>query len=294
MTSQPQTTVPGPYRRWVMASRPRTFPVALVPVGVGAALVRPASIEWLNTLSCIVVALALQIGTNFANDYSDGVRGTDSVRVGPFRLTASKLVDASRVRLAAWSFFAIAGVAGLLLSSRTSWWLVAIGVSAVLAGWFYTGGPRPYGYFGFGEVFVLAYFGFVATVGTTYVQHGSISGSSWWFGAATGFMACAVLEANNLRDVDNDREVRKLTLAARLGREKAPWLYLACVAGIVTGIVVGGEALIGALALVVYARPLCWAFSKRSGRELLGLLKETARAQLILGAVLVVTFFITR
>ncbi len=294
MTTQPQTMSPGPYRRWVMAARPRTFPVALVPVGVGAALVRPLSIEWLNTLLCVVVALALQIGTNYANDYSDGVRGTDRVRVGPFRLTASQLVVASRVRLAAWTFFLLAGAAGVLLASRTSWWLVAIGASAILAGWFYTGGPRPYGYFGFGELFVLIYFGFVATVGTTYVQHGSTPASSWWFGVATGFMACAVLEANNLRDVDNDREAHKLTLAARLGRARAPWLYLACVVGIIVGIVVGGEALIGAFALVVYVRPLRWAFSSRVGKELLGLLKETARAQLFVGAVLVVTFFVTR
>ena len=176
---------PGSVRRWVLAARPRTLPAALVPVLVGAALVRPASINWLNSALCVLVALTLQIGTNYANDYSDGVRGTDEVRVGPFRLTASKLVTPSRVKYAAWLSFGVAAASGLVLASLTTWWLVAVGLTAILAGWFYTGGPRPYGYYGFGELFVLLYFGFVATVGSSYVQHRSIPSTSWWFGLAT-------------------------------------------------------------------------------------------------------------
>jgi 1,4-dihydroxy-2-naphthoate octaprenyltransferase len=153
----------------------------------------------------VVIALALQIGTNYANDYSDGVRGTDEVRVGPFRLTASKLVPRPRVRNAAFCG-SLRGVAGLWLASRTSWWLVLIGATAVCAGWFYTGGPKPYGYFGFGELFVFVYFGFVATVGTAYVQHLTIPSSGVVARSRRpGFMACALLEANNLRDVDGDR-----------------------------------------------------------------------------------------
>jgi 1,4-dihydroxy-2-naphthoate octaprenyltransferase len=281
-------------RRWVLAARPRTLPAALVPVVVGASLVRPASIEWLNSTLCVVVALALQIGTNYANDFSDGVRGTDEVRVGPFRLTASKLVRASYVRYAAWGFFLLAAVAGLILASRTSWWLVVVGLTAILAGWFYTGGPKPYGYYGFGELFVLVYFGFVATIGTSYVQHLSVPGSSWWFGLATGAMACALLEANNLRDVQGDQVAGKKTLAARLGRERASWLYAVCGAAVAVGLVAGGEAVAGIVALALYFPGVRMAFSQRNGRELLALLQVTARTQLALGALLVVLFFSTR
>ena len=288
------TDVPGPYRRWVLAARPRTLPAALVPVFVGAALVRPASINWLNSALCVVVALALQIGTNFANDYSDGIRGTDEVRVGPFRLAASKLVPASRVRAVAVTWFLLAGFVGLWLASRTSWWLVLVGFTAILAGWFYTGGPKPYGYFGFGELFVMIYFGFVATVGTSYVQHLTIPSSAWWFGLATGAMACALLEANNLRDVDGDRAAGKKTLAARLGRRRAPWLYVLCVVLAVTGIVVGGEGLAAAVALALYIQPVRIAFSSRTGRELIPLLQNSAKCQLIVGAFLVGSFWITR
>lgn len=286
--------VPGPLQRWVLAARPRTLPAALVPVVVGAALVRPASINWLNSLLCMVVALALQIGTNYANDYSDGVRGTDSVRVGPFRLTASKLVAPSRVKYAAWSSFSLGAIAGLILASRTSWWLVAVGLTAILAGWLYTGGPKPYGYYGFGELFVMIYFGFVATVGSSYVQHRSVPSSAWWFGLATGSMACALLEANNLRDVQGDQLAGKKTLAARLGRERASWLYALCVGAVAVALVVGGEALIGGLALVVYIPALKMAFSSRSGRDLLPLLQASARTQLALGGLLTATFFVTR
>jgi 1,4-dihydroxy-2-naphthoate octaprenyltransferase len=248
----------------------------------------------LNSALCVVVALALQIGTNYANDYSDGVRGTDRERVGPFRLTASELVAPKLVRNAAWLLFVVAGGAGLVLASRTSWWLVAIGASAILAGWFYTGGPRPYGYYGYGELFVMIYFGFVATVGTTYVQHLDIPGSSWWFALATGSLACALLEANNLRDVDGDRVAGKKTLAARAGRERASGLYVVCVLGVVVGLVAGGEAVIGAIALVMFIPALKMAYSTRRGRELLALLKMTSMTQLALGAALVVTFFVTR
>ena len=282
------TPAPGPVRRWVLAARPRTLPAAAVPVVLGVALVRPAPVEWLNGALCVVVALALQVGTNYANDYSDGVRGTDAARVGPFRLTASGLVAAARVRDAAWLTFAVAGASGLVLASRTSWWLVAIGASAVAAGWLYTGGPRPYGYLGLGELFVFVYFGLVATVGTAYAQHEAIPARAWWLGAAAGAMACALLEANNLRDVEGDRAARKHTLAARLGRERAAWLYglwVAVVAGALAG---AGELAAALVALVVYAPALRLAFSSRHGRELLALLRDSARAQLALGGVVAV------
>ncbi len=280
------SVAPGPLRRWVLAARPRTLPAALVPVVVGTALVRPASIEWINSLLCAVVALALQIGTNYANDYSDGIRGTDAARVGPFRLTASGLVTPRRVRNAAFATFALGALVGLLLASRTSWWLVAIGASALLAGWFYTGGPKPYGYFGFGELFVFIYFGLVATVGTAFVQHETIPVRAWWLGVATGAMACALLEANNLRDVEGDQAAGKMTLAARLGRRRASWLYVACVVGVFVGTVLARQPLVPLVALVAYAPAIRLAFSTRRGRELIPLLQFSARAQLLLGVLL--------
>ncbi len=282
------TEAPGPLRRWVLAARPRTLPAATVPVVVGTSLIRPQSINWLNSALCLVVALALQIGTNYANDYSDGVRGTDEVRVGPFRLTASRLVNARRVRDVAFTWFFVGAVAGLVLASRTSWWLVAIGVTAILAGWLYTGGPRPYGYLGLGELFVFVYFGMVATVGTAYVQHLSIPTRAWWLGVATGFMACALLEANNLRDVQGDRAAGKRTLAARLGRARASTLYLVCVVGALVGIAGAGHYVVGVVALVAYMPALRLAYSDLNGRELLPMLKYSARSQLQVGALLTV------
>jgi 1,4-dihydroxy-2-naphthoate octaprenyltransferase len=282
------TDAPGPFRRWVLAARPRTLPAAGVPVVVGSLLIRPLSVNWLNSVLCLLIALSLQVATNYANDYSDGLRGTDEKRVGPFRLTASRLVAAPSVRRAAYGGFAIACVAGLVLASRTTWWLVLIGATAVLAGWFYTGGPRPYGYYGFGELFVFVYFGLVATVGTAYVQHLTIPSRAWWLGVAAGFMACALLEANNLRDVDGDRAIGKKTLAARLGRRRSSWLYVLCVAGVAIGALVAGQLVVAFVAILVYVPALRYAFSARSGRELLPMLKYSARAQLQIGALLAV------
>lgn len=279
------TVTPGRWSRWILAARPRTLPAAVVPVALGAVAARPLNIA--TTLLAALVALSLQIATNFANDYSDGVKGTDRERVGPFRLTASGLVAPARVRLAAWVWFGVAAIAGGLVAWSTSWWLILLGASAIAAGWFYTGGPRPYGYYGFGEVFVLIYFGFVATVGTSYVQHGSIPATSWWLGLAAGSMACALLEANNLRDADTDRGVGKKTLAARLGREKASWLYVACVAGV--GVGAGMAVSWGALLAVLYLLPLRrYVFTERRGRDLLPLLQESALLQWSVGAILVV------
>jgi 1,4-dihydroxy-2-naphthoate octaprenyltransferase len=277
---------PGPFRRWVLAARPRTLPAAMVPVIVGVTLIRPRTINWGNSALCLVVALALQVGTNYANDYSDGIRGTDEVRVGPFRLTASKLVPATTVRNAAFVSFVVAGAAGLVLASRTSWWLVALGATAICAGWFYTGGPRPYGYYGFGELFVFVYFGLVATVGTAYVQHLTIPSRSWWLGVATGFMACALLEANNLRDVEGDLSSGKKTLAARMNRARAPWLFVTCVLGVLVGIAGAGHSVVGIVAVLLYIPALRLAFSKKNGRELLPMLQHSAQAQLQLGALL--------
>lgn len=287
-------SVPGPVERWVLAARARTLPAAMVPVVIGASLTRPRTYNVTNTLLCLIIALALQIGSNYANDYSDGVRGTDEARVGPFRLTASKLVPQFAVKRAAFLFFAVAAVAGLALSIRSTWVFIPLGMSAVAAGWFYTGGPKPYGYFGFGELFVMIYFGFVATVGTAFAQHGHIPAGAWWWGLTTGSMACALLEANNLRDVDGDQEAGKKTLAARLGRRRGSWLYAVFVVAAILGAGFGGEGLVGAVALAMYIPALQLAFSHKIGRELLPLLKQSSHAQWTVGAVTAIVMFVTR
>jgi 1,4-dihydroxy-2-naphthoate octaprenyltransferase len=287
------STIPGPVDRWWQAARPRTLPAAAVPVAIGASLAGRGINVTTTTLS-LLVALFLQVGTNYANDYSDGIRGTDEVRVGPFRLTASRLVPAARVKQAAFLCYAVAGVAGAVLASRTTWWFVVIGATAIAAGWLYTGGPKPYGYLGLGELFVLIYFGFVATVGTAFAQHNQMPLHVWWWGLVTGAMACALLEANNLRDIEGDRESGKRTLAARVGRRNGAVLYGVCVLATVLGALYGGVPAVAAVALVVYIPALQIAFSPKAGRELLPLLKLSARAQLATGAFATVWFLVTR
>ena len=286
-------TSPGPVRRWVLAARIRTLPAAAVPVALGATLAG-GGVNVLRTFLSLMVALSLQIATNYANDYSDGIRGTDEQRVGPFRITASGLVAATTVRTMALGFFATAALAGLVLALLSSLWLIPIGVAAVLAGWFYTGGPRPYGYLGLGELFVLVFFGFVATVGTAYVQHDHIPKGAWWWGLAAGSMACALLEANNLRDIAGDRVAGKRTLAARLGRRAGGWLYVVWVATTALGAAYGGLPLVGAVAIVAYIPALQIALSHKEGRELLPLLQSSARAQLVVGATGTLLLALTR
>ena len=274
---------PGPVRRWVLAARTRTLPAAIVPVVVGALAVQPTSIHGVRTLGAAAVALALQIGTNYANDYSDGIKGTDENRVGPFRLTTSGLVHKNLVRSMSFAWFLIAAVIGIMLALSTSLWLIPIGISAVLAGWFYTGGPKPYGYFGFGELFVMIYFGFVATVGTAYLQNQHVPTRAWWLALMCGSMACAMLESNNLRDVSGDIEAGKKTLAARLGRDRASWLYVACALGVAVG--AGGALKFGFLFGLLYLVPLHrLVFTNFQGRALLPLLQITSHIQLTIGA----------
>src|SRR5664279_999845 len=234
--------LPGPLKCWVLGARPRTLPAAIVPVVVGTAAAHPLSPRagavgvyvplvhqagaevgvWWRALGALVVALAIQVGTNYANDYSDGIRGTDDDRVGPLRLVASGLASPSAVKRAALLSFGVAGVAGLALAWATSWWILVVGAACLAAGWLYTGGPRPYGYAGLGEVFVFAFFGLVATVGTYYVQTLRMDQPVVWFAAVVvGLLATALLLANNLRDIETDRETGKHTLAVRVGRRAA-------------------------------------------------------------------------
>ena len=243
---------------------------------------------WWRSALALVVSLALQVGVNYANDYSDGVRGTDEVRVGPTRLVASGLAAASAVKRAALAAFAVAAVAGLVLAAVTSWWLLAVGAAALLAGWGYTGGPKPYGYLGLGEVFVFTFFGLVATVGTTYVVVERMPAVSWLAGCVAGCLACALLVVNNLRDIPTDREVGKRTLAVRLGDGPTRWFFVLLVVAalaLVAVIALTGRpwAAIG-LAGAVAAWPAVSAIRQGAiGHDLIAVLGATGRAQLVVG-----------
>ena len=206
---------------WVGAARLRTLPLAVTPVliGTGAAMIVDGLFHWVLALLCLVVSVSLQIAVNFANDYSDGIRGTDDHRVGPARLTASKKASPRAVLTAALVFFAIAAAAGLALVIRSGqWWLLLVGAACIVAAWFYTGGRKPYGYYGLGELFVFVFFGLVATVGTTFVQVLAVPQEAWFGAVGAGLLACAVLLANNLRDIDQDRTAHKRTLTVLIGR----------------------------------------------------------------------------
>jgi 1,4-dihydroxy-2-naphthoate octaprenyltransferase len=218
--------------QWVAGARVRTLPNSVAPVIVGAgAAAAIGEFNWWASLLALVVSLALQVGVNYANDYSDGVRGTDDKRVGPLRLVASGVAPAAQVRLAAFASFGIAGVAGLVLVALTGhWWLITVGVVSVAAAWFYTGGPKPYGYAGWGEVAVFVFFGPVAVLGTLYVQTGEITWLGVAGGVALGCVSASVLVTNNLRDLPTDGASGKITMAVRLGDRRTRVLYLVLMA----------------------------------------------------------------
>jgi len=210
---------------WISGARLRTLPLGIAPVALGtgaAQLLSDGGWHWVRALLALAVAVALQIGVNYANDYSDGIRGTDNNRVGPARLTGSGAAKPKAVLAVALSFFGLAAIAGVILVVLTGhYWLLAVGAAAIVAGYFYTGGKRPYGYNALGEVFVFVFFGLVATAGTTYVQVGEVNAESWISGVAIGLIACAVLMVNNIRDIDQDKISGKRTLAVLLGSRAA-------------------------------------------------------------------------
>jgi 1,4-dihydroxy-2-naphthoate octaprenyltransferase len=272
----------------------------MVPVLVGtAAAVHKGHIgrlDWLNAAAALIVSLALQVGTNYANDYSDGIRGTDdpSERVGPPRLVGNGLTSPGNVKRAMLAAFGVALVAGSVLVVRVGWELVPVGLAAVAAGWFYTGGPRPYGYAGLGEAFVFTFFGLVATVGSTYVQLDRITWLSVGCGVAVGSLATAILVVNNLRDIPGDSVTGKHTLAVRLGDQRTRLLYLALmivpfvmlpfIAGL-SGRILGVLAF-GALPLA--NRPVRVVLSGRLGPALIPALAGTAQIELIYGVCLAI------
>ena len=293
--------------RWIIGARPRTLPAAVVPVALGAAcaLDVPRGLGWWSTEGVVeaagglgpiwwrvglalIVSLALQIGVNYANDYSDGIRGTDDVRVGPARLVASGFASAASVKMAAFAAFGVAAIAGLAVALSTSLWLLVVGMAAIAAGWFYTGGSHPYGYMGLGEVFVFVFFGLVATVGTTYAATETITRLSIVLGAAAGALACALLVINNLRDIPTDRDVGKKTLAVRLGDHRTRWFYVSLLGlAFVLAVVAAFDrrwVLIVLLSLPLAAVPSKRVVAGAEGMELISVLGETGRLQLVFGA----------
>jgi 1,4-dihydroxy-2-naphthoate polyprenyltransferase len=283
--------------QWLAGARLRTLPAAVSPVLVGAgAAAEVDAFSLPRTLLCLVVSLALQVGVNYANDYSDGIRGTDAQRVGPLRLVGSGVASPASVRRAALLAFGVAAVAGLaLITLSDAWWLLAVGVASIAAAWFYTGGRHPYGYRGLGEVMVFVFFGLVAVVGTAYVQSGRLLGSAVVAGVGVGTLACAILVANNLRDIPTDAVAGKRTLAVRLGDTRTRRAYVGLVA--VPYLLVALLAFTGRpwCLLAVLSAPVAVAASRpvvrgSRGRDLVPVLRTTGLAELAYSALLALGF----
>ena len=280
--------------QWIEGARPRTLPAAVSPVlaGTGVAAYVDHAVWWKAGVA-LLVALALQVGVNYANDYSDGVRGTDADRVGPLRLVGSGVASPASVRAAAFASFGVACVAGLVLAATTSWWLVLVGALAVVAAWFYTGGSTPYGYHALGEVMVFVFFGLVAVLGTTYVQVGSLPLPGWYAAVGVGALACAILVANNLRDIPTDRTAGKRTLAVVLGDARTRALYAFLVGAAVVALVgialsTSRLALLGLVFLLPAVPATRLVLGGANGRDLVPVLQRTGLAELLYAAGLLV------
>jgi 1,4-dihydroxy-2-naphthoate polyprenyltransferase len=273
--------------QWWAGARPRTLPAAIAPVLAGSGLAYYyEGFVAAHALLALVVSLALQIGVNYANDYSDGIRGTDAVRVGPRRLVGSGLASPGSVRAAAFGCFAVAGAAGLLLVVLTGfWWLLALGAACILAAWFYTGGRHPYGYLGLGELFVFVFFGLVAVGGTVYVQLGWIPLAGVVAGVVIGALACALLVVNNLRDLESDARAGKRTLATRIGDRatRTTFLLLVAASGVSVFVLAGltsGWALLGLAGLAFAVAGVRTVLQGATGPALIAVLQATGLAEL--------------
>jgi 1,4-dihydroxy-2-naphthoate octaprenyltransferase len=285
------STVVATVQEWVEGARPRTLPTAVAPVlaGTGVAAGLESGFDAVAAVLALVVSLSLVIGVNFANDYSDGIRGTDDDRVGPLRLVGSGLATAGAVKRAAFTCFGLGALAGVVLSLYSGhWWLIVVGAVCIAGAWFYTGGKRPYGYRGLGEIAVFLFFGPVAVLGTEYVQSGRISGLGIGASVGVGLLACAVLVANNLRDVASDAATGKRTLAVALGERDTRVLYAALVV-VPMGMTLvlslrSVGALLGLLALVLLAPALRRVLGGSDGPELIPVLRDTALGLLVWGA----------
>ncbi|MEN9923160.1 MAG: hypothetical protein RIS09_674, partial [Actinomycetota bacterium] len=278
---------------WYLGARPKTLPAALAPVIVASSLsFFDNAFDVITFLLAGIVALALQIGVNYANDYSDGIKGTDDVRVGPLRLVASKSKSATAVKTAAMIIFLVAAVAGLLLTLHSGvWWFIPLGILAIISAWFYTGGNNPYGYKGLGEISVFVWFGLVAVLATYFAYTKTLTFTSLVVAIGAGAFACALLVINNLRDRAHDAEVQKRTLAVRLGDSKTRFLYVALVwigftsSAIVSIIYVADRSApafagIGFLASVLAHRPGRSVLSGSTGKDLITVLQQTSKTQM--------------
>jgi 1,4-dihydroxy-2-naphthoate octaprenyltransferase len=280
-------------RDWVAGARPRTLPAAIVPVVVGSGVaIGYGQLELWRAVLALFVALALQVGVNYANDYSDGIRGTDEKRVGPVRLVGSGLAQPRQVLAAALGCFAAACVAGLVLALVTSWWLILLGGLAVAAAWFYTGGDRPYGYRALGEVSVFLFFGVAAVAGTAYVQMDRVAWLALAAAVPVGLLACALLVINNLRDIPTDTATGKRTLAVVAGDQRTRLLYAAC--ALLPFVIAAAIAPVRPLVLIALAAlplavmPIRLVRAGASGPRLITALGQTGRLQLAFGALLTV------
>ena len=278
---------------WVVGARPRTLPAAIVPVAVGTGVaVHEHGAVWWKAGLALVVSLALQVGVNYANDYSDGVRGTDDVRVGPARMVGGGVKPAAAVKRAALASFALAAAAGIVLTVTTTVWLLPVGAAAVLAAWFYTGGPRPYGYAGLGELFVFLFFGVVATAGTAFVQTQDLTALGMVASVPVGMLACALLVVNNLRDIPGDTVAGKRTLAVRLGDPFTRLLFVVLViaacalAGAVAAVAGSLMPIVAAAAVGAGVPAVRVVRSGAKGPGLIPVLGATGKVQLAFGALL--------
>ncbi len=280
--------------KWILGARIKTLPAAIAPVIVGTSLAD--QIQVINALLALIVSLSLQIAVNYANDFSDGVRGTDTNRVGPTRLVASKLATASSVKNASFISFFVAIIAGTLLAFNTSVWLIAVGLISILAAWGYTGGKKPYGYLGFGELAVFIFFGVVATVGSYYVQVEQISSSALLLSIPMGSLSCAILVINNLRDLNQDKLVSKRTMAVKLGDANTRIFYLVLL--VLAQVSAAAAASINIYALLTLLwLPLTYSAANQvlkgaSGKELIIILGKTSRLQFLLALTLAISLSI--
>jgi 1,4-dihydroxy-2-naphthoate octaprenyltransferase len=283
---------------WVEGARLRTLPLAIAPVAIGAGAADSVqAFDVTLSLLALAVALFLQIGVNYANDYSDGIRGTDDYRVGPLRLTGSKSVKPEAVKLAAFGFFGLAAVSGLAIVLITGmFWLIAVGLAAIVAAWFYTGGKSPYGYAGLGELAVFVFFGLVATIGTTFIQVGFIEFNAVLGGIASGLFASAVLMVNNIRDIETDKLASKKTLAVMLGKKVATGLFLAMIwiPFVILAIftLLYPATLMGFLSLLLVAPATLIVLTAKTAKELILVLKLTSFAALAYALALAAGLFI--
>ncbi len=283
---------PTGIRLWIAGARPKTLPAAVVPVAVGTAAVADDEFILWRFLAAMVVALALQVATNYANDYSDGIRGTDDDRVGPLRLVGSGAASAVQVKAALIASFAVAAIVGLVLSLAVNPWLLAVGAASIAAGWFYTGGKKPYGYVGLGEVAVFVFFGIVATTGSAYVQTEELSGLALVLSVPVGVFATALLVINNLRDREGDEAIGKTTLAVRLGDSRTRQLYTTSMIGaflliaLVAAVAARPALLLGLFGFGVSMPGIMAVRAGATGRDLIPVLESTARTQLVSGLLL--------